>query len=52
MKENISEAGGGLAQGAEWLHSASWGNLRGGSRARGRLKAEVKVTIGGDRPPR
>ena len=52
MKENLSEAGGGLAQGAGWLHSAIWGNLRGGRRARGRLKAEVKVTIGGDRPSR
>ena len=33
-------------------HSASWGNPRGGGRAGGRLKPEIKVTIGGDRPPR
>ena len=28
------------------------GTVRGGGRAGGRLKPEVKVTIGGDRPPR
>ena len=40
------------AQGAGGFHSASWGNPRGGDRAGGWLKPEVKVTIGGDRPPR
>ena len=29
-----------------------WGSQRGGGRAGGRLKPDVKVTIGGDRPPR
>ena len=40
------------AQGAGGVHSACRGNPRGGGRAGGRLKPEVKVTIGGDRPPR
>ena len=40
------------AQGADAVHSASWGNPRGGGRAGGRLKPEIKVMIGGDRPPR
>ena len=39
-------------QGAGGVLSASWGNPRGGGRAGGRLKPKVKVTIGGDRPPR
>ena len=39
-------------QGADGVHSASWGNPRGGGRAGGRLNPEIKVTIGGDRPPR
>ena len=30
----------------------SWGSQRGGGRAGGWLKPDVKVTIGGDRPPR
>ena len=34
------------------VHSASWGNLRAGRRADGGLKPGVKVTTGGDRPPR
>ena len=46
------KARGARAQGADGVQSASWGNPRGGGRAGGRLKAEVKVTIGGDRPPR
>ena len=33
------------------LTSPFWGNPRGGGRAGGRLKPEIKVTIGGDRPP-
>ena len=45
-------AGGGRAQGAGGVHPASWGSQRGGGRAGGRLKPDVKVTIGGDRPPR
>ena len=45
-------AGGGRAQGAGGVHPASWGSERGGGRAGGRLKPEVKVTIAGDRPPR
>ena len=47
-----SAARGVLAQGADGVHSASWGNSKGGGRAGGRLKPEIKVTIGGDRPPR
>ena len=34
------------------VHPASWGSQRGGGRDSGRLKPGVKVTIGGDRPPR
>ena len=45
-------AGGARAQGAGGVHPASWGSQRGGGRACGRLKPDVKVTIGGDRPPR
>ena len=45
-------AGGGRAQGAGGVHHASWGSQRGGDRAGGRLKPDVKVTTGGDRPPR
>ena len=37
---------------ADGVHSASWGNPRGGGRAGGRLKPEIEVAIGGDRPPR
>ena len=40
------------AQGAGGVHSASWGNPRGGGRAGGGLKPEVTVMIGEDRPPR
>ena len=43
---------GARAQGADGVFSASWGNPRGGGRAGGRLKSEIKVTIGGDRAPR
>ena len=42
----------GRAQGAGGVHPASWESQRGGGRACGRLKPDVKVTIGGDRPPR
>ena len=45
-------ARGARAQGADGVHSASWGNPRGGGRAGGRLKPEIMVTIRGDRPPR
>ena len=45
-------AAGERAQGAGGVHPASWGSQRGGGRAGGRLKPDVKVTIGGDRPPR
>ena len=45
-------AGGARAQGAGGVHPASWESQRGGGRAGGRLKPDVKVTIGGDRPPR
>ena len=50
--ENPTAARGGRAQGACGVHSASWGTPRGGGRASGRLKPKIKVTIGGDRPPR
>ena len=40
------------AQGADRVRSASLGNPKGGSRAAGRPKPEIKVTIEGDRPPR
>ena len=45
-------AGGARAQDAGRVHPAGKGSLRGGGRAGGRLKPDVKVTIGGDRPPR
>ena len=45
-------AGGARAQDAGVVHPASSGSQRGGGRAGGRLKPDVKVTIGGDRPPR
>ena len=50
--ENPTAARGARAQGADGVHSASWGNPRSGGRAGGRLKPDIKVTIGGDRPPR
>ena len=50
--EDPKAARGARAQGADGVHSASWGNLKGGCRADGRLKPEIKVMIGGDRPPR
>ena len=50
--EDPTAGRGARAQGADGVNSASWGNLRGGSRAGGWLKPEIKVTIGGDRPPR
>ena len=39
-------------QGDGGVHRSSWGSQRDGGRAGGRLKPDVKVTIGGDRPPR
>ena len=50
--EDPTAARGARAQGAAGVHSASWGNPRGGGRADGRLKPKIKVTIGGYRPPR
>ena len=47
-----SSKGSTRAQGADGLHSASWGNPRDGRRAGGRLKPTIKLTIGEDRPPR
>ena len=47
-----TKAGRARAQGAGGVHPASSGSQRGGGRAGGRLKPNVKVTIGGDRPPR
>ena len=51
MKDSTA-ARGARAQGAGGVHYASWGNARGRGRAGGRLTPEIKVTIGGDRPPR
>ena len=45
-------AGGMRAQGAGGVHPASWGSRRGGGRAGGGLKPDVKVATAGDRPPR
>ena len=45
-------AGGAGAQGAGGVHPARLGSQRGGGRAGGRLKPDVKVTVGVDRPPR
>ena len=47
-----TSARGARAQGAGGVHSASWGNPRGGGRAGGGLKPEAKVTLGGDMPLR
>ena len=44
--------GGGRALGGGGVHPASWRSQRCGGRAGGRPKPDVKVTIGGDRPPR
>ena len=49
---DLAAARGARAQGADGVHSASWGYPRGEGRAGGRLKPEIKVTLGGDRPPR
>ena len=45
-------AGGARAQGAGGVHPVSSGSQRGGGRNGGRLKPDVKVTIGGDKSPR
>ena len=50
--EDPTAARGARAQGADGVQSASWGNPRGGGRAGGRLKPDVKVTIGENKPPR
>ena len=52
MGDYTAAAGGAREQGAGGVHPASWASQRGGGRAGGRLKPDVKVTIGGDRPPR
>ena len=49
--EDPTAARGARAQGAGGVHSASWGNPRGGGRVGGRLKPEIKVTIRRDGPP-
>ena len=51
-EEDPTAARGARAQGADGVHSASLGKPSGGGRAGGRLKREIKVSIGGDRPPR
>ena len=51
-KTLCTAARGARAEGADGIHSASWGNPRGGGRAGGRRTPEIKVSIGGDRPPR
>ena len=48
---DFTAAGAGRAQGAGGVHPASWESQRGGGRACGRLKPDVKVTIAGDRSP-
>ena len=48
MEEPIAESRA-RARGAGGVHSASWGNPRGGGRAGGEMKPEVKVTIEGDK---
>ena len=50
--EDRTAARGARAQGADGVHCESWGTPRGGGRAGGWLKPEIKVKIGGDRPPR
>ena len=50
--EDPTAARGARSQGAGGVHSASWGNPRRGRLAGVWLKPEIKVTIGGDRPPR
>ena len=52
MEEDRTASRGARAQGAGGVHSAGWGNLRGEGRTGGRLNPEVKVTLGGERPPR
>ena len=52
IMEDPTAARGVRAQVAGGVHCASWGNPRGRGQAAGRLKPEIKVTIGGDRPPR
>ena len=49
---DYTAAGGARAQGVGGVHPASWGSQRGGGRDGGRLKPDVKVKIGGDRPTR
>ena len=50
--DDSTAAGRGRVQGAGGVHPVSLGSQRGGGRAGGRLKPDVKVTIAGDRPPR
>ena len=50
--EDPTAAKGARVQDAGGVYFVSWGDPRGGGRAGGRLKPEIKVTIGGDRPPR
>ena len=49
--EDRTAAKGARAQGAGGVHSTNWGNPRGRGRAGSRPKPEIKVMIGGNRPP-
>ena len=51
MGDSTAAAGGARAQGGGEVYPASRGSQRCGGRAGGRLKPDVKATIGGDRPP-
>ena len=50
--EDPVAARGARALGTGRVHSECWGNPRGGDRAGVELKPEIRVTIGGYRPPR
>ena len=52
VMRDAKAAEGTRAQGVGGVHYAYWGNHRGGGRAGGRPKTDVKVAIGGNRPPR
>ena len=52
LEDPTAAASGARGGGAGGIHSASLGDPRGGGRAGGRLKLDIKVNIGGDRPPR
>ena len=52
MDDSTAAAGGVRAYCAGRVRPASWGSPRGGDRVGGRLKPDVKVTTGENRPPR